>query len=299
MDLHVDTPLPPPYYNARFLTLECHGPLEPHELHALGRLFVRHNVHGRLGLTLVHRHFLVPRDHVMLRTRSGCRAVPHAFPDNSCGGRHSTASNVSSGYVALPPGDDDANTYGAAWTLVRNRENRQYEDWRWAAYELGTTHDDDGAGPSGSGSGSDDDGSDLDGDGSDLDGSSDNGGGGNSSGGNGGNAGDSAAAAAAVTACPEACMRELRAYSYNHYACGRYGVAVLDPARRRILEHPNPATGRMQYRPLAGERVPLRRGWPTEYRFRVAHGGRIVPVGTRVCLHYTEWMDAPVERNTY
>ncbi len=126
MDLHVDTPLPPPYYNARFLTLECHGPLEPHELHALGRLFVRHNVHGRLGLTLVHRHFLVPRDHVMLRTATCCRAVPHAFPDSSCGGRHST-SNGSGGFVAVPA---DTGMYGAAWTLVRNCENRLYEDWR-------------------------------------------------------------------------------------------------------------------------------------------------------------------------
>jgi hypothetical protein len=110
MDLHVDTPVPPAYYNSRFLTLECHGSLEPHDLHALGRIFVRYNVHGYLGLTLVHRHSLVPRDHVMLRMRRGCHAVPHTFPDSSCNGRHSTSNSGSGAFVALP---GIPHTYGA------------------------------------------------------------------------------------------------------------------------------------------------------------------------------------------
>jgi hypothetical protein len=98
-----------------------------------------------------------------------------------------------------------------------------------------------------------------------------------------------AVTAVAVTACPAALMGELRAFSQRQGACRRYGVAVLDPARRRrILKHANPATDRMHYRPLAaGERVPLGRSWPTEYHFCMAFGSRIVPVVTPICLHYT------------
>ncbi len=60
----------------------------------------------------------------MVHTRRGCRAVLHAFRDNSCSSPHSTSYSGGSGDadVAVP---GIPKTQGAAWTLVRNRENRE------------------------------------------------------------------------------------------------------------------------------------------------------------------------------
>ncbi len=84
-------------------------------------------------------------------------------------------------------------------------------------------------------------------------------------------------------------MEELHDYLLDTRQAGRIGVAVLDPARRRLGERLNHAARSHDYVQLTSP-ASMSRGVPTEYRFRV-DSHRIVPSITRVCGASSVWVD--------
>ncbi len=118
MDLYFDMPLSAADYNS-MTTLDIVEPLSPIELEELGRIFVNHNVHHYLGATLVHRHFVLPPNHVMLRSSWTCRPT-----------RHSAATTAAS--------SASSSTYGAAWTLELD-SGPAGDEWIFRPYELASS----------------------------------------------------------------------------------------------------------------------------------------------------------------
>jgi hypothetical protein len=112
--LYIDIAMPNSYYNTCMLSLGCIQPLAPEEHEALGRIFVRHGVHRFLGVALVHRHFLLQMNHVMLRSAWTCRTVHPAAVGGSLG---------------------QPDVYSAAWTLVPNRMNG-VDECNFTPYEM-------------------------------------------------------------------------------------------------------------------------------------------------------------------